>query len=470
MSISVYALILSCGFADLREIKFDVFPENNSILPDASTPVKISFNTSMDKYTVENLLNVNSDIGIVKGDKYWNENELYFTPVSGWTAGIRYNLSFSGSAYSADGRELRVMRYVSFYAINKNEHPLLESFTPENGASIGTVNFSMKLNFSRAMERVSVESALLLDGISDKIFEWTNDDRTLTVTTNKSLVPWNHYRWTLRDSAKSSDGVPLVQAVSAQFNTDLDRNIPCIKKVYPVLYTDGCWYPTGLSIENGLGLNQSIVVEFNKPMSVTVLRSIHIEPSISSRTEFLTENSIICILTKNPEPETSYVFTVSSDAKDSEGLTLNKDFKIVITPDIPYLKILSITPDKDLIINNFNVNEAFKITASPTPVEMSFTVNFSLPFNNNEKQNAALKISLYPYFPASLSPVALTYIKWISDDRLRMTWDGVSTGKGDEPHFYKLSISGGKNGIICDETYLKENFNLILEAVHEKEY
>jgi hypothetical protein len=326
----------------------------------------------------------------------------------------------------------------------------------------------MELNFSRSMERLSVESAILLEGINDKKYEWSNDDSTLTITVSNPLAPLNHYRWTLRDSAKSSDGVPLIQTISGQFNTNLDFNIPYVKKVYPVLYADGCWYPTGLSVESGFGINQSIAVEFNKPMSGTALRSIHIEPPVSLRTEFITESSVICIFTKNPEPETVYVFTVSSsEAKDKEGLKINDDYKIKFIPDIQYLKILSIEPDSDPVISNFYMNDAFKITASPSSAEMSFTVNFSLPFNSNEKQNAVHKINLYPFFPATLSPVALTDIYWISDYLLRMTWDGVSTEKDDEPHYYKLSISGGKNGINCGEVYLKENINLILEAVHE---
>jgi len=463
----VCVIFLSCGFVDLREVSVDIFPDDNSVLPDEFTPVKISFNTAMDKYSAENILIVNSDAGVVKGDKYWNDNELFFSPVGGWTAGIRYNLSFSGVVYAVDGRELRVMRYVSFYAINRNEPPVLNSYTPGNGSSISAENFRMVLNFSRSMERLSVETALVIDGITDKKYEWSNNDATLVITTDKSLAPWNHYNWNLKESAKSLDGVPFAQAVSAQFYTDLNRVIPCVEKVYPVLYADGCWYPTGLSVEDGLGINQAIAVEFSKPMSDNVLRCVSIEPSISLRTEFMTESGVICIFTKNPEPETTYEFKVSKDAKDKEGLTLLDDFNFFFTPDIQYLKIVSILPDNDSVIDDFNVNSVYQITAAPSLNNISLTFYFSHPLGNSEKQNIPLKINLNPFFPASLSPVALTDIYWVSDYKLRLTWDGISTGKDEERHYYKLTIPGGKNGIVCGNAYLKENFDLLLEAVHD---
>jgi hypothetical protein len=46
-----------------------------------------------------------------------------------------------------------------------------------------------------------------------------------------------------------------------------------------------------------------------------------------------------------------------------------------------------------------------------------------------------------------------------------MWWEGLTPGS-EEPHFYKLTIPGGKGGItMTDGTYMKEDFIVYLEAV-----
>jgi len=46
-----------------------------------------------------------------------------------------------------------------------------------------------------------------------------------------------------------------------------------------------------------------------------------------------------------------------------------------------------------------------------------------------------------------------------------MQWVGLTAGV-EEPHFYKLTIPGGKSGIsMTDGTYMKEDFIVYLEAV-----
>ncbi|MDR0323174.1 MAG: hypothetical protein LBI12_01845, partial [Treponema sp.] len=107
-------IFVSCGFVDLRPIGFSVEPhEPDSVLSGLYSPVIIRFDTEMQKRDTEKILQVSSDMGVMGGDFSWNANELYFIPVSGWTAGIRYTLSLSGTMQSVDGRDLRVQHFVS---------------------------------------------------------------------------------------------------------------------------------------------------------------------------------------------------------------------------------------------------------------------------------------------------------------------------------------------------------------------
>jgi len=466
--VSLCAFLCACGFIDLRPIEMVVEPSaSNSLLAEEKSPVVIKFNTQMVKNEAEGILQISSDSGVVNGDRFWNDNSLYFVPVSGWTAGVRYNLSLSGTIRAVDGRELRIEHFVSFYAVNKNSQPFLEWFSPSDGESTGTGGIFFEFHFSRPMNRISVESALTTEGIVNKSFEWSDNDKILKVKPNDKLSALTFYRWNLKDSAKSTDGVPLVKTYSSFFITDLDKTFPKVSDVYPVLNTDGQWFPLGSRIETDLQAGQGIAVVFNKPMGENALRSLRFEPSLSGRTEFLSEKSIVYIFTRSPEPEKIYTLIVSGDTADSSGLKIGEDYKINFTPDYLFLNILSFSVDNiSLDLKNNSSPYVLTVPLKSATGEIFIDIRFSPNFENNEeKENAALKITLNAFFPKTILSAALKNAKWINNDNLQMKWEGL-TVINEETHVYKLTIPGGKSGIsMADGTYMKEDFIVYLEAV-----
>ena len=458
-------LLISCGFIDLRPINITIEPgKAGAVLPAADSPVIIKFDTEMIKNDAEGILQITSDSGSVSGDKFWKGNNLYFVPVQGWTAGIRYALSLTGSIRSIDGRELRIERYISFYAVNNNHPPVLVYHNPPDGASVSTNNINYEFHFSRSMDRLSTESALILEGISKKNIEWSADDKILKVALENALSPWVLYKWSVRDSAKSADGVPLQKTYSGHFITDMDQTPPKVTGIYPVLNENGRWYATGLEMETGLRQGHGIAVEFNKPMGESVLRSLRFEPSLQGRTEYLSEESIVYIFARDPEPETIYTLTISGDTRDIEGLKIGTDFKIYFTPDIPVLKILSVKAGGNEI-DFSQANNPARISIDAATGLLDLTIYFSLIFDFNEMKNAPWRITLAPLFPRSLSPVALQYVNWASGDRLLLRWEGLKTGD-EYPHYYRLTIPGGAGGISSSPGInMKENITILLEAV-----
>ena len=316
------------------------------------------------------------------------------------------------------------------------------------------------------MDRLTVESALTLEGIVNKFYEWSDNNKKLKIKTDKALSPWNFYQWNLKDSAKSIDGVPLVKSYSGLFITDKDHTLPKVTEVYPVLFSEGSWYPTGSDIETGLDSGQGIAVSFNKPMDESTLRSLRFDPSLAGKAEFLSEKSIVFIFTKDPEPETTYTLIISGDAKDNEGLKTGSDFRINFSVNIPFLNLLSFNINNEIDLEIFSESDnVIPITVSPVKGELSVSIRFSLPFKTDEKQEAPQKILLTTFFPRTLSPVALQYVKWISDDRLSMKWEGLTGGDNEISHYYKFTIPGGKGGISLEKgIFLKEDIVFYLEA------
>jgi hypothetical protein len=318
------------------------------------------------------------------------------------------------------------------------------------------------------MDRLTVETSLTIEGIGNKTFEWSDDDKIVKVITDKHFSPWISYRWNLRDSAKSAGGVPLPKNYSGYFTTNLDQILPCVTDVFPVLFSDGSWYPTGAEIETGLAFGQGIAVSFNKPMGESVLRSLRLEPAVTGKTEMLSEKSVVYIFSREPERETTYTLIVSAETKDIGGLKIGTDYRINFIPDIPSLTVLSFSTTDDSVTENFSSNTTLPVKPLAGTGELYFSIRFSLGFSLEEKLNTAQKITLSPFFPRTLAPVAMQYVSWIFDDYIRMRWDGLSAGSSEEPHYYRLTIPGGKGGISSEKgIYMKEDLVINLEAVNE---
>jgi hypothetical protein len=131
------------------------------------------------------------------------------------------------------------------------------------------------------------------------------------------------------------------------------------------------------------------------------------------------------------------------------------------------LDIISFTGDNLSIFEDPSDGDILTIPVDvPGGGVFRLTIRFSLPFSIEAKQDTAFKISLEPFFPGTLSPVALRFVTWLSDDLLRMEWEGIQGGITNEDHYYRLKFPGGKSGINNGSgMYMKADKHFYLEAV-----
>ncbi|MDR2370095.1 MAG: Ig-like domain-containing protein [Treponema sp.] len=463
-----------CGFADLRPVNVNTIPAiMNAVLPSPYSPVVAAFSAAMERTGAEELLQITYSGGSVQGNLSWKGTSLVFIPAAGWQAGVRYVLVLSGSAYALDGREIKVEKYLPFYALTMAGPPLVESFVPPDGASTGVSpdETQLVLRFSRAMDRLSTETALVFEDAGKKTYIWEKNDTLLRVRSENNLAPWTVYRWSLGEGALSREGVPLGKKTGGYFITDSDRLAPCVSGVYPMMRSGGKWLPTGGNIESDLGPGQGIGIDFNKAMNEKILRALRFDPSLPGRAEFLSPSALVYIPDRNPEPETAYTLTIGADAEDTAGIKMGNDFTVHFTADIPFLKALSFAADGSPVFGAGPGGIGAEPSVVQVPIDIAggnvlrFTLRFSLPFDMETKKNAVFRISLEPFFPGDLMQVSLRFAEWLSGDMLRMEWEGLKAAAG-EAHYYKLVVPGGKGGIISGEgMYLAEDVTLYLEAV-----
>ncbi|MDR0586964.1 MAG: Ig-like domain-containing protein, partial [Treponema sp.] len=461
-------------FVDLRPIGYVSFPGGaGTILPEKNTAVGIRFDTDMDRTETQKAFSVNRDGIPVKGDIFWNGRELCFIPVEGWQPGLCYMLSLDGTIFALDGREARSALYVPFYALSPAELPRLVSFSPEDGGSTGVSPAEgalLRLNFSVPMDRLSVEDALNINGLGECENVWLDDDRTLEVVPENNLSPWTVYRWTLTTAALSREGAPLAKEAGASFVTDADRILPCVIEVSPLVRADPAtglyWQKTGREMEDGLGSGQAIGIVFNKAMADSVLQAIRFEPALAGRSEWWTDKAVVFVPDRDPEPETAYTLVVSKTA-DRSGLAMENERRFYFTPDIPYLKILSLAAGGPVLAAPENGGLCSAPVAMPDGI-IALSVRFSHPFTVDARAAAVLALRLEPYFPGVLLQPGLRSAHWWSDDTLVLDWEGAEPGVDGEAHYYRLVFPGGRGGIADGKgSYLREDYRFILEALNE---
>ena len=475
----VILVCLSCGFVDLRPIGISTIPEGPwALLPGTESPVVVSFDTEMERSSVERSLQIYSPNGIMDGELHWKHGNLYFDPSVPWMAGLRYGLKLSGTVCALDGRELPLSKDIPFFAVSRSFLPYVRSFSPPDGTSIGiSVPAILELNFSHPMTRRSAEDALKLDIPGEKIFTWLDDDKTLYVSTDKPLNPWSVYRWSVSEKALSRDGAPLAKEFSGRFITDLDREFLRVVRLIPLMPPGtgpfpgtalwGSWEPAGISMEPGPGSGHGIGVEFSKPVDGDSLRrAFSFVPALPGRVEILSPVSAVFIPSKDPEPETVYLMRISGTLKDTEGLKMGEDYTSTFKADIPFLNIISISSGHEKLTAPES-GSLFPVSVDTGGI-IRIIIHFSLPFNSVTtavQEECVFRISLRPFFPGTLPPVSLRSAQWWFPDRLILEWEGPERGTPGESHFYKLLVPGGSGGVHNGRgSFLEKDFILYLEA------
>ena len=478
------ALLFSCAFVDLRPIGISTVPsEPWSLLPAAESPVIVRFDTAVEKSSAENAFQLSSPAGLVRGKFRWENNDLYFTPDHPWLPGIRYFLKLSGTITARDGRENPVLREIPFYAVSQASLPYLSSFSPPDNSSVAVTGTELELSFSHPMDRRSTEDALKLDLSGDIIYEWIDDDRTLSIKPAQALNPWAVYNWSLSERALSREGAPLAREYAGRFITDLNRDFIQVLRVLPLIPplpntgmgqgansgTWGSWVPAAASLDQGPGPGHAIGVEFNKaPDSDSLRRAFSFIPSLPGRVEILSPLRAVFIPSRDPEPELLYSMRISGALRDNEGLRMGDDFVVTFIPDIPFLEVNSIQSiSGENPIYEINYPRAGSIMQAQVVSGgiIRLVINFSLSFDSTVQEESVFKISLRPFFPATLPPLSLRSALWLASDKLFLEWEGPEGGSPNEPHYYRLLIPGGFGSLHNGRgSYLKEDLFLFLEA------
>jgi uncharacterized protein YfaS (alpha-2-macroglobulin family) len=247
----------------------------------------------------------------------------------------------------------------------ENVAPVVIQRTPEPGEELAT-DEPIQLIFDRAMDKGSVESALLVGPDVSGSVEWI-DDRTVNFKPKRELERDTEYLVTIGPEAKAADGNRLGGVYRFRFRT---VGFLEAAQVIPAPGTED------------VEAESTLTVIFNRPvvplMAVSdpgygdLPQPLAIDPPVAGRGEWL--NTSIYVFTPD-EPlagGSTYVATIAAGLEDTTGGVLSEDYEWTFSTQPPQVVWVSPPEDEPLVGVDAAVQVTFNQPVAPASAEAAF--------------------------------------------------------------------------------------------------
>jgi hypothetical protein len=211
-------------------------PANNATDVPINSKIVFRFSKSMVKIGVETAF---SSSPAIECNWFWTDNDktVTCTPDRNLLVGTQYNIGISTLAKSKTGEALENPFASSFTTVQDKVKPALSSFTPTDNQTDVPINTAIVLNFNKAMNRATVETAFQSQPNMACNWTWTTDSSVSCQPTN-NLEGSSKYIITLASTASDLIGnnlqtaygfgfatvntPPIISQVSPEENTEID--------------------------------------------------------------------------------------------------------------------------------------------------------------------------------------------------------------------------------------------------------
>jgi hypothetical protein len=193
--------------------------------------------------------------------------------------------------------------------------------------------------------------------------------------------------------------------------------------------------------------------------------SVRFEPALTGRLEMTGERDAVFIPEQEPRRDIAYTFVVASGAADRSGLSLGRDYTQSFTADLPWLELDAVYAGDLVFTGDAIQNGALIAVSNHDLLSLSLRLRFSACLSPAAAADMSARLSLSPYFPPSLPPIALSYAGHTGSDTIALKWEGIEAGSAAKPHYYRLFIPGGTGGVCDGNTALfKESRTIYFEV------
>lgn len=248
--------------------------------------------------------------------EWLNTSAYIFYPEPALAGGLTYRAILDESLTSVAGTSLAEGKSWAF----TTAVPTLLEIEPSTETPL-PLDLAMTLRFNQPMDRASVESNFALlgpVGAATGVFEWADDQRSVTFTVDQLLVRNSSYRLVLGADTKALGGTPLDQPWDIEMISAPELSV------------------VSTSPEQGGVTNEwgSSSIYFSTQLDTKDANDyVSISPEVQDFSANAYEDSLY--LDGTFDPETSYTVTVSGNLKDRWGGSLGEDYLFRFTTPAP---------------------------------------------------------------------------------------------------------------------------------------
>jgi hypothetical protein len=254
----------------------------------------------------------------VEGSGEWVSTSIYrFTPDQPLDGATTYTALIEAGLEDVTGGLLENDVTWTFTTLS----PSVVSTEPDTGTTGFNPTLPLTITFNMPMDRESTENAVTLRGGSSSQvdYQWSDNDRVLTVIPRQTLDLETDYRLFVGEFARSANGQALLdQEFVANFST---VPFPAVRGTTPGNNATAEPWQRGFS------------VRFASPMDMATLEEgITIEPAPEGNINyFFNEANFELYVDFSLERNTDYTITIPASAADPFGNTLGRDYTWIFT-------------------------------------------------------------------------------------------------------------------------------------------
>ena len=470
-------LLLPPGADQPAVIASNPSPMVPTLAPDAS--LYVEFSHEMDRESVRQAFALTGS-GAAEGKPRWVGRRMYFDLSEDLNPGGSYVLNVGGSAMSESGARMNVDYIVHFIVGSRIDAPEINAISPaDNAQSVGTAT-NIIINFSRPMDRQSVEAALRVSPAVTGAFSWNGSGTQVTFDPYNDFAFATSYSVSISRSAKDMEGINIPATFNSSFQVGSDFTSPAVSAIYEV------GNPTALA-DNSTGIykDSAFRVDFDEPMDFTatennvVLKEVTGGQTIGGQYSW---NASFDSLTFTPSqalaPENRYRLEVRTGAKDTSGNNVDSALLLNFTVDNSngasnsnYLRIVALdktvpTPTVSIDITPLALTGLVISGISDsisTTMQLKVEFDHGLQFGSLPENLDIRRVLGHHPGGGSVTSIQLASANGLTNNVMIVNLESI----GDNE--YELAFRGGRNGMLSatetgeSGTWMNEDLILYLD-------
>ncbi|MEJ5360878.1 MAG: Ig-like domain-containing protein [Spirochaetota bacterium] len=348
--------LLSCNYfvdIDPPEV-ISITPANRSVVLEDRPVICVEFSESMDRPKTEEAFSISGEHQ-PKGHFRWENNKLYFDLIENCKDATVYTIIIRSSAEDSHGNNLKEDYTSSFSTGIDLIKPEALIIQPADGERISDIFLPLIVQFSEAISLDSVKKGFVITPYVAGDITLQDDNSTLVFTPYNNYIHGTTYTITLSTDIVDIAGNHLLKEYKSIFICGTDFIAPTLypEAVQPPDYSVGCfahYTDTAMRLQpftttEGIDKNASLLIRFSKAMQrIDTRESISISPPCNASFTWEDDQNLRIIPSSPLNLMQTYMLTISSQAKDMAGNTLDQVYNFPFKIYSQYSQPIEVTP------------------------------------------------------------------------------------------------------------------------------